>query len=297
MAAATGPAGPISPTAEAAAFGRAIESLRRGPDRLVNDPFARLFLGRRRRWLLTAMRVPSFAAALLSVHEHRLPGVLGNLLCRTRFIDDALVESIEGGIEQVVILGAGYDTRAYRIAALRRLPVFEVDRPPVFSIKRPLLDSALGAFPSNVSLVGLDLDRESLGGALAAANFDARLPTFFIWEGVTQYLTHDAIDAVFSFVAGTAAGSRIVFSYVDQAVIEAPETPAAAAIIGWVERLGEPWISGFAPDQIGGYLAARRLAIDAHVGAAEYRRRYLEPAGRVLRLYDNEHLVTARVTK
>lgn len=288
-------AGPISATAEAAAFGRAIESLRRGPDRLVYDPFARLFLSRHRRWLLDMMRVPAVAAVLLSLHERRLPGVLGNLLCRTRFIDDTLIDAIERGTRQVVILGSGFDSRPYRIGDLQRLPIFEVDRAALLSMKRSLLESALGRFPSNVSLVALDLHKHRLAGALTTEGFNSQWPTFFIWEGVTQYLPREAIDEVVAFVGSVAAGSQITFTYINQAMIAGAETNADAALKNWVERLGEPWISGFAPEHIGAYLATRCLVIDAHVGAADFQRRYLEPAGRKLNVYGNERVVSARV--
>lgn len=292
------PQEPISDTAQAAAFGRAIESLRHGADRLVYDPFARLFVNRRQKLLLAAMRVPAAASFLLSLNERRLPGVWGNLLCRTRFIDDQLIEGIREGTQQVVLLGSGFDSRPYRIGALRGVRVFELDRPPVLSKKRSLLESVLGRLPPNVSLIAVDFREKHWQETMKSIGFNASRQTFFVWEGVTQYLTAGAIDEVLRFVASVASGSRIVFSYIHQSVIDDRTGRAEdAAIRRWVERKGEAWISGFHPDRLAPYLTARQLIVVADVGAPEYRRQYLEPLGRRLALYGSERLVVARVAE
>lgn len=287
---------PMSRTAEAAAFGRAIESLRQAADRLVFDPFARLFLNRRQKLLLAGMRIPGVAELLLALHERSLPGVFGNLLCRTRFIDEQLAAAIHGGTEQVVLLGSGFDTRPYRMAALRKLPVFELDRPEVLSKKRALLESTLGEFPGNVSLIGLDFREQGWERALAANGFDPAGTTFFICEGVTQYVTVSVINDVLHFVANAAPASQVAFTYIDQSVIDGSATRSGDLLAKrWVERLGEPWMTGFAPDQIGDFLAARQLEIVSHVGASEYDQRYLKPSRRSLGLYGGERVVLARV--
>lgn len=287
---------PMSRTAEAAAFGRAIESLRQAADRLVFDPFARLFLNRHQKLLLTGMRVPSVAGLLLALHERSLPGVFGNLLCRTRFIDEQLSAAIDGGTEQLVLLGSGFDTRAYRMAALRKLPVFELDRPEVLSKKRALLESTLGEFPGNVSLIGLDFREQGWERGLAANGFDPARTTFFICEGVTQYVSVSVIDDVLHFVANAAPASQVAFTYVDQSVIDGSTTRSGDLLAkDWAQRLGEPWMTGFAPDQIGDFLAARQLEIVSHVGASEYDQRYLKPSRRSLGLYGGERVVLARV--
>lgn len=286
----------MSRTAEAAAFGRAIESFRRAADRLVFDPFARLFLNRRKKLLLTGMRIPGVAALLLSLHERGLPGVFGNLLCRTRFIDEQLAAAIEGGTEQVVLLGSGFDTRPYRMAALRKLPVFELDRPEVLSRKRALLESTLGEIPGNVSLIGLDLGEQGWGHALAASGFDPARTTFFICEGVTQYVSVSVIDNVLRFVANAAPASHVAFTYIEQSVIDGSTMRSGDLLAkDWAERQGEPWITGFVPDQIGAFLAVRQLEIVSHVGAMEYGERYMKTSRRSLGLYGGEHVVLARV--
>jgi methyltransferase (TIGR00027 family) len=286
----------ISPTAQAAALGRAIESLRRGSDRLVDDPFARAFHGRRQEVLLALMRLPSVASMLLWLQERRLPGVLGNLLCRTRYIDEALRNGLEIGAQQVVILGAGLDSRAYRLAALQGIPVFEIDRPELFGVKRPVLEAILGSVPANVKFVSADLDRVSLDHAMGRAGFDPSARSFFVGEGVTQYLTGDGIENVLAFVAGCALGSRIAFTYINRAIIEGRCTRRVdRKLKAWMERIGEPWRSGIDPDQIDCFLAARGLKLIAHGCAAEYRARYLEPTGRRLNLYDEEYVAVAEV--
>jgi methyltransferase (TIGR00027 family) len=174
--------------------------------------------------------------------------------------------------------------------------VFEVDRPETLATKRHLLDLMLGVLPHHVTLVGSDFSQLRLSNTMAAAGFQATLRTFFIWEGVTQYLTAEAIEDVLGFVANAAIGSLIAFTYINQAVVDGTRgRKTDRKVVVWTERMGEPWQTGFDPGQIGDYLAARRLAIVAQVGAPEYRARYLEPVGRSLNVYDEERVVVAEV--
>lgn len=287
----------ISRTAEAAALGRAIESLRRGADRLFHDPLARGFLRRRSRAAVALMRLPGIARLALSIRERHLPGVIGNLLCRTRFIDDALRESLREGAGQVVILGAGFDSRAYRIPRIEQARVFEVDRPAMIELKRARLNRMFDALPAHVKFVAVDFDDHRLGEALRAAGFQPDQRTFYLWEGVTQYLAQEAIEGVLGFVARTAPGSRIAFTYINRAVVDGSRRQEAdRRAIGLAERLGEPWISGFDPAEVGEYLSRGGLAMIAHVEASDYRDRYLRPTGRSLAVYEEERVVVAEVS-
>ena len=109
-------------------------------------------------------------------------------------IDEELVRALNGGTRQVVILGAGFDCRAYRIAGIEQERVFELDHPATQQAKRHCLTRLLGAMPDHVELVGIDFNRQSLDERLPAAGLVATSPTLWIWEGVTNYLTAAAVD-------------------------------------------------------------------------------------------------------
>ena len=114
---------------------------------------------------------------------------------RSRFAEDAAGQAIARGVRQIVVLGAGLDTFAYRVEPVESLRVTEVDHPATQAEKRRRLAAAGIAAPSHVVYAGCDFETESLAGALAASGFDAGRPSFFLWLGVVPYLTEPAIFA------------------------------------------------------------------------------------------------------
>ena len=141
-------------------------------------------------------------------------------MARTRLIDDHLIYALSRGISQVVILGSGYDSRPYRIPECRKTRVFEVDQAGILRLKRTKLDRLLHRFPGNVSFVKTDLNIEKINETLRQHGFNKNKPAFFIWEGVTQYLTRRAVDQTMDFISGTAPGSFLLFTYVHKKAIE-----------------------------------------------------------------------------
>ena len=134
-------------------------------------------------------------------------------MCRKRYIDEKLVAS-RNETQAVVNLGAGFDTRPYRLPALSRLRVWEVDQSENVKAKEKHLRRESGAIPANVKLVPVDFDRDDLGSILAAQGYSAGKQTFFVWEAVTQYLTEQGVRATFDWLAKAAPGSRLAFTYV-----------------------------------------------------------------------------------
>ncbi len=261
---------------------RARESTRPAGSRLFEDPLAHAFLDWRLRWALRLSRLPLVGAALpWSLIDGHWAGSRGTVVVRTRYIDDVLRDALRRGEEQVVILGAGFDSRAYRIPGIDRVRVFEVDLPLTQARKRDVVVRRLGALPSHVTLVPVDLAQPTLESVMLGAGYRTQATTFFICEGVTHYLPAPAVDALFRHVARAAAGSQMVFTYIHRAILEgAPAFAGADRTLVTVLRSGEPYTFGFDPTELPRYLAERGLTLIEDVGASVYRERYLVPVGR-----------------
>jgi methyltransferase (TIGR00027 family) len=138
--------------------------------------------------------------------------VYGQHHIRTRFFDERLQRALSRGAAQVVILGAGYDSRAYRMRQLLKdIRVFEVDYGPTQEYKKLRVQEIFGCLPAHVSYVSIDFTREKLGDVLVKAGYRPDRMTFFIWEGVTYYIPEEAIRSTLRFVATeSASGSAIV---------------------------------------------------------------------------------------
>jgi len=276
---------------------RVIESYYPEDQRLFDDPLAFALLPFGWRVFLKVCYLPGLRGAVLSLRERRMPGTLGAILCRTRYIDDILKQSLERGLEQLVILGAGFDSRAYRIAGVDRVRVFEVDLPGTRKLKQGRLEEVLGAVPENVTLLGMDFDRQSLDEVLIASDFHKGKQTLFIWEGVTQYITAEAVEATLEFVSEVSGPrSTIVFTYVRRGIIDGTERPDwFQPFLSFAGRVGSPLKFGLDPLCLDEYLATHRLKLVSDVGAADFQELYLKPLGRDLNVVDMERIAVAEV--
>ena len=170
-----------------------------------------------------------------------------HVLARTRAIDEALTAAVESGAQQVVILGAGHDSRAYRMKELlRRTTVFELDLPAPQEYKRQRVREVTGGALLNLRYVPIDFARQDLAMVLRKAGYRKDCRTFFIWEGVTMYLPQDAVLATLRFVAtASGPGSAIVFDYEHEKAIAAIMTTrfSGRPMIGWrAGRTAHLWI-------------------------------------------------------
>jgi methyltransferase (TIGR00027 family) len=137
-------------------------------------------------------------------------------------------QRLTGGAEQLVILGAGYDSRPYRFAhLLGGVQVFEVDHPATSTAKQAKVRALIGGIPANVAYVPVDFTVDNLADKLLECGYCTTRRTVFLWEGVTPYLNLEAVDTVLSFVmASAAAGSTIVFDYILRAVVAQRTLPS-----------------------------------------------------------------------
>lgn len=260
--------------------------------RLVDDDLATLFLPLPLRMLIAATRWAPLRRNLIRASERSGPGLWASIVCRKRYVDD-LVAAALGEVDAVVVLGAGLDTRAYRLARQSDIPVFEVDLPINVARKRNVVARVLGALPPSVHLVAVDFERDDLVATLTSSGYDADARTFFIWEGVTQYLTADAVATTFDELAGATPGSRLVFTYVRQDFIDGQNMYGAPGLYRRFRARRQVWKSGLNPDDVGTYLDRYGWRLLEQAGPDEFAARYVTPAGRALRTSELEFSVYA----
>jgi methyltransferase (TIGR00027 family) len=253
-------AGTPSATAEANAAFRAAELLLPLDQQVCRDPFAIKFLGAKFRIIVKSRLLARIA---LWYADRIIPGAPGGVVARTRYMDDRLKERIDDGISQLVLLGAGYDARAFRIDGLKgKVKVFEVDHPDTQRAKVEKIRKMFGGVPDQVVYVPVDFDKDKLGDRLFESGYDGDAKTFFIWEGVTQYLTAAGVDETLAFVAGNSGkGSSIIFDYAYQSVLDGTAQQEEAQ--KWrktFERRNEPPAFGIDETAVGDFLQSRGFA-------------------------------------
>jgi methyltransferase (TIGR00027 family) len=261
--------GAPSRTAEYMALFRALESARAPERRLFEDRSAELFLRPRLRAVARAARFAPVAALIVAFIDRRWPGPRLSGVVRTRVIDDLVVAAMNEGCTQLLLLGAGYDTRAVRLRAVASANVFEVDHPSTQERKLEIL----GPQAAKVRYVPIDFEHDTLTTSLEDRGFDAGERTCVVWEGVFSYLTPESIDLTLSaLVALCATGSQIVLTYVDQRALENPGSHRPAWLAA-VEDVGEPFRTGLHPTQARAFFAERDLSLNRDESTTEAARR------------------------
>jgi methyltransferase (TIGR00027 family) len=198
---------------------------------------------------------------------------------RTHYIDAALRRALADGATQVVVLGAGYDSRAYRFReAFPKVRFFEVDLPKTGEVKRQRLAEVFGAVPDYVRYAPIDFDKQKLQDVLPPLGYDPKQRTFFILEGVTMYVVEAGNGATLDFISrNSAPGSRVVFDYLLRPVIEGKYKGywAADYLAFTVARRGEPCVTGWMPAEAAAFVKKHGLAVVEDVGDKELIKRHL----------------------
>ncbi|HEY0272809.1 MAG TPA: SAM-dependent methyltransferase [Chitinophaga sp.] len=267
-----------SRTAAYMALFRAIESARGPGHRLFNDPFAPCFLD---GWLKLGCRLaglPLFRNLLIAYIENRWTGALTSGIARTRFVDDTIAQAAQSGINQVILLGAGYDCRAHRLL-LPNIQFVEVDHPETQQFKKEQLgrfydrDGRLPLKP--VDYVAVDFNQERLGAIAPALLQRAHYKTLFVVEGLTHYITEAAVNDVLRYIKGFPAGTRVVLSYIDRRVIDNNGMFfGTRKVFRTLARDREQWTFGILPGELETYLGAHHFRLLYDAGADEYRYAY-----------------------
>ena len=262
----------ISRTCIYTAAGRAVGA--REPDPAARNPdhLAETLLGDPST---LALDHPAVRALRLSydeaMKEIEVVNIVRMMMVRTRFIDEALERAIANGAAQVVILGAGFDSHAYRFQELlAHVRVFEVDRAATQALKKQRVADALGGPPSNLTYVPIDFQNDDLLEVLRRYGYDPTLRTFFIMEGVSMYVPEASVRATLRFVASHPPGSGIVFDFVYRAMIDMIANIDMAKVPDvakpYLQRFldlikDEPWVFGLPVDGEREYLAELGLEL------------------------------------
>ncbi len=249
--------------------------------RLVDDDLAARFLPAPTRWLVTATPPALMRRLMMAAMERDGPGLWANMTCRKRYIADKVTEALDS-IDAVVVLGAGLDTLAYRLARTSVIPIFEVDQPVNIERKAAAVRRVLGTIPSSVHLVPLDFERDDVLTALAERGYRADYRTFFVWEAVTQYLTADAVHATLESLRPAAPGSRLVFTYVRRDFIDGVDFYRAKQLYRRFRQRQQLWRFGLQPAEVAAFLDGHGWRLVEQLGPEQIVQRYVEPTGRNL---------------
>lgn len=292
-------------TAQGVAKQRLIESLAKPDRRIIYDPYAKNFV---------------LGANIIKLMGHRLsvwlgnkiiPGMHEHLISRTRYIDDLIEKSTFANIEQYVILGAGYDSRAHRLKLPSKLKIFEVDQSEVQELKRLRLSDNMPNRES-ITYVDIDFNHQSLKEQLINVGFDQNKSTIFTLEGVSQYISREALDATLKEVAdlNPNSNSKIFISYVNKLLKEdskacfgkgysKPEK-AVSFITNSAAKMGEPWISFYSAEEIESILSQNNFTLIENKTLADLNSKYFTPVGRTIpenHIFKLEHFVIAESKK
>jgi len=250
---------------------RAVHQVVDREPRLLDDPVALKLLERRSRW-----RVEHLPRLF---QGHSLRYLRSHVVLRSRFAEDCLADAVGNGITQAVILGAGFDTFAYRQPEWAdTIRIFEVDQPATQRTKRDRLAAAGVNIPANVTFVPVNFERDQLGDRLRDSGFDPAKPSFYSWLGVTMYLEEPAIDAVLGLIASGPLSTEVVFTF-------APEGDDASGRRGAVRMTvisslaalaGEPWRTRFSTTRLSEKLSELGFGRVYFLTPDEARRRYFD---------------------
>lgn len=271
---------------------RLIEQYETNDMRLFDDLIIKRFFSKMTLFMMQFKIIRDIERMMLDLLAK---GTFGLIICRTKYIDDLLQTAIDNGMEQVVILGAGLDTRPYRIEAMNRIKIFEVDLPIIQNIKKEKIRKCLGALPTHITYVPIDFNKQVLEDALNNEALDTRKPIFFIWEGVTQYITEEAVKSTLGFISKTVVGSAVVFTYILKDVIDkTSDIDGANDVMNYFITKDQTWNFGINPSKVYEFLTQFKIELIEEVGASYYHEKYLKPMDRKLNISEIERAVYAQ---
>ena len=253
-------------TAERVAAFRAAESMLPVDQRVCYDPYAIQFTD------------PDHLDDLTEYTDSHFPGLRNYVVARARHFDEVITLAAKTGLVQLVILGAGYDTRPYRIKELEgRVRVFELDHPDTQQVKKEKIREIFGGIPEDVVYVPVDFETQDIGSRLLDAGYSPVKKTLFVMEGVIMYLSPRAIDAILSFVVNNSGqNSAVLFDYPEETGDDADSSSREMRedLGKHTARHGEPILFSMPKEGPAAFLRARGFSRIRIVPGDDYRRLY-----------------------
>lgn len=232
---------------------RALEQSVAPSERIINDPFAKKFLFNRHYRRLAGS--PLLAYGTLLFLKAWSPGGQEFLTSRARLVDDLAMKLVEKGLDQIVVLGAGFDTMVLRIREnLRNVTVFEVDHPATQIAKREVMERI--GIPENLRFVAVDFEKDDFTEKLRDAGFDPLRRSFIVWVGVSYYLTNKAVANTLEQISTMGGeGTQLIWDYLLAEVLDGTTTNRDALDKARrAAKLGEPWLFGLETSQVPYYV-------------------------------------------
>lgn len=271
-----------SKTAMMAAAHRHLSLFESNPGFSTQDTLAKIFLPKAWRFM---MGFAWFRRYLHKKLHHRVPGTYPYVIARTKCFDEQFLSALQTDLPQIVILGAGYDTRAIRYQAQNRgSTIFELDRAELLKNKQTILKKNHIDIPENLTFCPIDFADDDLANVLDQAGFNSTFKTLFMWEGVSYYLTPAAVSNTLSIIKKHACvGSKLLFDYFYQALIDGHHNDYGAKEIETaVREVGEPFQFGIEPEKLASFLASFGFEIRSRYTPAELEKHYLTSHGELL---------------
>ena len=261
--------------------------------RIINDELAPLlFTGMNRFWIWLS-KWAFIRNGFVNLTEKLMKGGWSLFLVRKRYIDIKLIETIEKqNIKSIVNLGAGFDTRLFRLPETQKINSWEVDQPENIKGKRRAIERALGTFPSHVKQVPINFIEQDISSTLKEKGYQTEEKTFFIWEAVSQYLDDSSVKKMFEFFSKAPTGSYLTFTYVLKDFIEGENLYCQELLYKKTVK-DNLWHSGFYPKEIASELKKYGWNLIEELGYEELNNRYVKPTGRKLGVLELERVVFA----
>jgi methyltransferase (TIGR00027 family) len=247
--------------------------------------------------------LPTFAKIILNVPVFRKAfmnkvapsGIYEYVIARTKLLDEIFLDGLAKRVYQIVLLGAGMDTRALRFASKNRgTKIIELDIEKTQRPKIEILNRKQVELPKELVFAAIDFNRQSLSDVLMNAGYQMKKQSLFLWEGVTMYLNSDAVDGTLAFIRESSQkGSCVTFDYIIASVLRRENKfYGEKEIFDTVSQAGEGWTFGIEEGEIGEYLTKRGFRMISHYTPSELEQRYFRfEDGSILRRINGTHCV------
>lgn len=274
--------GKESQTAQYIAFCRALETQEQPARRLFDDPYAFALLSGLYRNIARLARIPIIGKLIYAALDLGWPYSRSSAVVRTRAIDDLVRDAIRSGTRQLVLLGAGLDSRGCRLDEAAEIEVFEVDHPATQFVKKERLQASIGKLPANIRYVAVDFERDALEAKLVESGYNSAVQAVVVWEGVIDYLTESAVQSTLAVLARLMApSSLLIFTYTDKGALDGSKAFRGARRWRSLSKAGgEPFLFGFNPNALAEVLKPYRFQLESDASTAEIAQHYCVPLGR-----------------